>query len=174
VHLLELVPELLEVASARPVPERVQVETHAWDAQHDDLPPVVAGCDAVLMSLFLTTLPDPLWFLDRLHRALRPGTRVVASSVRPDADLSLWFGELVDAAQAGRVTPPMGLTRHEFLEAIRAYQGSAAELLRHVEEGRFTFFSERELAALFVDAGFRVVQHDVSMGGQGSVVVATR
>lgn|GEM_PF-5672660 len=173
VHELELVPELLAVAVQRPVPDGLRVHPHRFDGAADELPSVLARCDRVLMSLFLTVLPDAPAFLRRLVEALPSGARVVASSARPDADLSMSYLDLIAGVSAGRIPPPLGLEPEAFVESIRRYQSSAAELFRHAEEGDLTLYTASELAAMLGDAGLEVLDQR-SAGGSLAVVVTAR
>lgn len=155
VVLYDLVAELLDAAQARWRDLPVQLDTQLWDAEA--APPArLQGADRVLMSLLLTVLRQPARFLARVVAALPVGAVVVASSIRPDADLSLVYARLLADVTTGRIQPPPGVDRDGLVSAIRDYMCSAAHLLRLAEEGTFHLYEPAELSALLEDAGLTV------------------
>lgn len=155
VVLYDLVAELLDQAQGRWRGLPVDIRTQLWDA--DEPPPAVLhSADRVLLSLLLTVLRRPADFLRQLVARLPVGAVVVASSIRPDADLSLVYARLLADVTAGRVQPPPGVERDGFISAIRDYMCSAAHLLRLAEEGTFQLYEPEELAALLEEAGLNV------------------
>ena len=155
VVLYDLVAPLLDKARARWADGAVTLDTCVWDADQA-VPESLAGADRVLMSLFLTVLREPAAVLRRVVAALPPGAVVVASSVRPDADLSLVYARLLADVSAGRVQPPAGVTKQRLVTAIREYVCTAAHLLRLAEEGTFCLYEPGELVALLEAAGLVV------------------
>jgi SAM-dependent methyltransferase len=128
--------------------------------------------DAIVTSLVLPYVLNPDETVRELHRALRPGGRLVASSNRPNTDMSLIFTRLVDDVAVGRVPPPPGMDRDGFLEQLRAYTNSAAFLLRLEEEQTFRFFEPDRLAALLEGAGFEAVEVVPGFGDPPQAYVA--
>lgn len=172
VHLYDLVPELLEAASSRWADDRLSLRTHVWDAT-EAVPESLAGASHVLMSLFLTVLPDPGDVLRRVAAVLPDGAVLVASSVMPDADLSLVYQRLLADIASGQVRPPTGYDVEALVDAVRAYICDAARLLRLAEEGHFQLFGPRELAELIGRSGF-VVDTVAPCFGSPSRAVAVR
>jgi len=173
-RLYDLVPELLERASARGTTLGLPLETRSWDA--NDGPPPVDEARRVLLSLFLSTLPDAGGFLRRLHAALPPGAEVVASSICPDADLSRIYAGLLTDIESGATRPPPGYDRERLRQAVRDYVSSAAWLLRLTEEGAFRLYDAETLGALLREAGFEVREVRPSFGAPPRAVIlrATR
>jgi dienelactone hydrolase/ubiquinone/menaquinone biosynthesis C-methylase UbiE len=171
VRLYDLVPEVMRAAADRWSQAPGDLTTCRWDAASEPPPAALGGAQKVLMSLFLSALPDPAGALRRIARALPPGAAVVASSICPDADLSPIYTRLVADVAAGRVAPPEGLTAAELVEAIRGYVSSAAWLLRLADEGTFKLFEPGELAALFTDSGFEVLSTHRAFGAPPRAVV---
>jgi ubiquinone/menaquinone biosynthesis C-methylase UbiE/dienelactone hydrolase len=132
--------------------------------------------DAAVASLMLPYVMNPDETVRELFRALRPGGRLVASSNRPNTDMSMIFTRLVDDVANGRVAAPPGMDRDRFLEQLRAYTNSAAFLLRLEEEQTFRFFDPERLAAMLQDAGFEGVEVHAAFGDppQAWVAVGTR
>jgi ubiquinone/menaquinone biosynthesis C-methylase UbiE/dienelactone hydrolase len=128
--------------------------------------------DAVVASLMLPYVMNPDESVRELYRALKPGGRLVASSNRPNTDMSLMFTRLVEDVSSGRVAPPPGMDREAFLEQMRAYSNSAAFLLRLEEEQTFRFFEPDRLAALLEQAGFRSIEVQPTFGEPPQAYVA--
>jgi ubiquinone/menaquinone biosynthesis C-methylase UbiE len=126
----------------------------------------------VLASLVLPYIANPDETIREFHRALKPGGRLVASSNRPDTDMSEIFTKLVDDVGSGRVPPPPGMDRARFLDELRAYTSSAAFLLRLAEEQTFRFFEPDQLRQMLEQAGFRSVEVRPSFGHPPQAYVA--
>ena len=116
------------------------------------------GYDRIMASLLLSYLYNPEETAREFYRALRPGGRIVASTVKPDTDFSVIFMEFVEGVSRGRIPPPQGIDTERFLEEIRTYTSSAAFLLRLAEEQTFQLFSAEELTRTMAAAGFRVLE----------------
>jgi ubiquinone/menaquinone biosynthesis C-methylase UbiE len=123
-----------------------------------------AAYDRILASLMLSYLFNPEETVRELHRALRPGGRLVASTVKPDTDISTIFMDFVEGVNSGRIPPPEGLEREQFIEELRTYTDSAAFLLRLAEEQTFHLFTEKDLRAMFEAAGFHTLEVRQSFG----------
>jgi len=132
--------------------------------------------DRILASLMLSYLFNPEETLHELHRALKPGGRLVASTVKPDTDISTIFMDFVEGVNSGRIPPPEGLERERFIEELRTYTGSAAFLLRLAEEQTFHLFTEKDLRAMFEAVGFHTLEVRQSFGDppQAFVCVAVK
>lgn len=128
--------------------------------------------DRVVASLLLPYLANPDETVRELHRALRPGGRLVISSNRPNTDMSEIFTKLVDDVASGRVPPPAGMDRDRFLGELRAYTNSAAFLLRLTEEQTFRFYGPGQLREILEQAGFRAIQVRPSFGDPPQAFVA--
>jgi SAM-dependent methyltransferase len=130
--------------------------------------------DAVLASLLISYLADPLAVLLEIHRSVRPGGRVVLSVLRRDADMSKLF---VEGLSELRSKAGGGVVDHGSLdEAARDYQNQAARLLDLEEHGVFRFWDEGEFAELALNAGFVDVRVIKGFGNppQAIVLSATR
>ncbi len=128
--------------------------------------------DRIIASLLLPYLANSDETLRELHRALRPGGRLVVSSHRPNTDMSEIFTKLVDDVSAGRVPPPAGMDRARFLDELRAYTNSAAFLLRLTEEQTFRTFTADQLRQMLGQAGFREIEIRPSFGDPPQAWVA--
>jgi ubiquinone/menaquinone biosynthesis C-methylase UbiE len=132
------------------------------------------ACDAVLASLLVSYLPDPGALLREARRLLRPGGRIVVSSLRRDADTSKLYVEGVEELKAGRAQALLGEHAPEQLtDALRGFLNDAARLLDFEEAGTFRFFDADELVQLVRAAGFRDARVDDSFGDPPQAVVVS-
>jgi uncharacterized protein (TIGR02266 family) len=114
--------------------------------------------DKILASMLLSYLYNPEETVCEFYRMLRKGGRLVVSSLKPDADMSRFTGELVRAMEkASDDEIPEGLTKTQLVEAAREFIHSAARLFSLEEEGTFTFFTRREMEVMLAHAGFREI-----------------
>jgi ubiquinone/menaquinone biosynthesis C-methylase UbiE/pimeloyl-ACP methyl ester carboxylesterase len=171
VRLYDFVPELLEQARKRASGLEIHADTTEWDADHAAVPQTLSQATHVLMSLFLSCLTNPRAVLLKLAAALRPGTRVVASTIRPDADLSGVYAGLLRDITSGEVPPQPEYTIEQLVDGVREYMSSAAWLLRLADEGTFHFFDEAEFVEMFREVGFEVVSIHHAFGSPERALV---
>lgn len=133
--------------------------------------------DVVTASLVLSYLRRPVEALHEAFRVLRPGGRLVVSSMRRDADGSAVFTRLFDRLTSlPEAELPPGMSRDSVLESAGEFLGAASSSFRWEEEGLFRFHTEAELEALVETAGFRGARSTLSFGvpHQAIIVEATR
>jgi ubiquinone/menaquinone biosynthesis C-methylase UbiE/pimeloyl-ACP methyl ester carboxylesterase len=141
------------------------------------IPLATGSMDAVLASLLLSYVSSTQALLAEAQRVLRPGGRLVVSSLRRDADMSRLYTEGVDELRAGRARELFGEEGEAHLdEAARRYLNRAARLLDLEERGTFRFFDPPELEKLLRGAGFTTQATIRSLGDppQAVVLVAER
>lgn len=127
---------------------------------------------AALLSLLLGYVSDPAGLLRDLRPAIRPGGRVVASTMRKDTDPSRVFFEGVDELRAGRAREVFGEASERTLEAsTRQFLNEAARILDLEEAGVFRFLDSDEMASMLEDAGFEVVDCLRSFGDPPQAIV---
>ncbi len=128
--------------------------------------------DAVVLSLVLSYLEHPEDTLSEIHRVLVPGGILVLSSMKPDADSSKLFLDLLGRLESARDDElPPGADRDKLVEAARAFVNSAAGLFRLEEEGQFRFYEADDLVDLVQSAGFDECQVSRSFGDPPQAVV---
>jgi len=169
--LYDLVPQLFDGAKRRADKLGIDLTTVEWNAEELESSLQLSSSRVVLMSLFLSCLSDPLEFLRQLTKVLPSGTRIVASSIRPDADISKEYVDLLGNIQTGRISAPDGYTQDRFRQAVRDYMNSAAWLLRLTDEGTFHLFDKEEFVQLFENAGLKVLNAEMSFGTPHRAVV---
>ncbi len=119
--------------------------------------------DKIACSLLLSYLKSPINLLVQMHRVLRPGGRIVISSMKPFCDLSSIYRDFVEE-KADRTD----------VESARDLLRAAGAIKTKQEQGYYVFFSAEELTDLLTEAGFRSPQAFNSLGNQAHVVTATK
>ena len=128
--------------------------------------------DAALLSLLISYLEDAEGLVREVARVLRPGGRLVLSSLSRDADISKIYVDGIAELPPDRVQALFGETgMNEFGELQRWFLSDAAKLLDLEEEGRFRFWDADELADMVAAAGFEHVRSEPSFGDPPQAVV---
>ena len=138
------------------------------------LPLPDGSVDAVAMSLLLSYLRSPEDALYEAWRVLKPGGRLMVSSMLRDSDTSKLFLALV--AHFETLDPDARLDGHspeQLIAAARSFVDHAAELYRFEEEGAFTFYTPAELSALVVRRGFIEPHVELAFGTPPQAVIVT-
>lgn len=129
------------------------------------LPFADASLDRINCSLVLSYLGNPLELMREFHRVLKPGGRIVVSSMLPDFDMSRIYQRVLRRIENDPNLPlPPGTDRAGFAADMRAFLNNAAFLLMLAEEGQFAFFTRDELCNLSERAGFRRVENHLGFG----------
>lgn len=141
---------------------------------HLNLPFASASVDCVLASLLLSYVGDPKAVLSEIRRILRPGGRLVVSSLRRDADMSKLFVDGVAELRERWETEFVGWAGgRAFEEATRAYLNEASRLLDLEEQGRFKFWDALEIQSLLRSQGYLKVEVGSSFGLPPQATVAS-
>jgi SAM-dependent methyltransferase/alpha-beta hydrolase superfamily lysophospholipase len=119
--------------------------------------------DKICCNLVLSYLGDPIPALADLFRSLRPGGKIVVSSLKPHADLSQIYRDFIQVSRTA-----------EELEQARLVLNNTGMIKHKEAEGYYQFFSEAELRELLEEAGGSDVQVFRSFGDQANVAVAER
>jgi len=184
IDAVDFVPEALERAAARvaalQVRHQIRLETKLLDfdpgsSSTQRFP--AETYDAVLASLVISYVSNPLVLLERIHSVLRVGGRLVLSSLRRDADFSRLHVEGLAELRAGLARKEFGESAAESIdEMARDFLNDASRILDFEEEGTFRFWDLEELGALVRRAGFAVeeAQHAFGDPPQAVLVVARR
>jgi ubiquinone/menaquinone biosynthesis C-methylase UbiE len=127
---------------------------------------------AVLASLLISYLAHPEVFLREVFRVLRPGGRLVLSSMRRDADVSKLYveglAEFKTPSERARLGP--GAAEH-FDDLTRSFLNDASRILDMEERGRFRFWDPQELSDLVANAGFSHIATQLVFGDPPQAVV---
>jgi ubiquinone/menaquinone biosynthesis C-methylase UbiE/pimeloyl-ACP methyl ester carboxylesterase/ribosome-associated toxin RatA of RatAB toxin-antitoxin module len=132
------------------------------DLNHQ-LPFADASFDRICCSLVLSYLQKPGYTLEELARVLRPGGRLVVSSLKPYADLSQIYRNFVSHAQC----------EDDVLEA-RKLLSCAGAIKQREGAGHYYFFSDQSLTDLLRKAGLEPEPFVRAFGNQANVIAATK
>lgn len=118
------------------------------------LPIRARSVDAVMASLVVSYLERPMELLRAVASVLRPGGRIVVSSMRRDADISRIYVNALAELPPDRRQVHFGPESSKQFERIQSvFLNDAATLVRLEEEGRFRFYDIDELEAMLREAG---------------------
>lgn len=167
---------LLRSRSACSTVESVGFEVHRLVADlasaASAIPLRDSSYDAVLASLLISYLGDPAILIGEARRVLRPGGKIVVSTMRPDADTSLIFAESSQELRAGQGED--GVISGAPLEnSLRSFLNDAARLLDLEEQGVFRFWDRKELRRLLEDSGFQEVRVRSAFGSPPQALIAS-
>lgn len=119
--------------------------------------------DKICCSLLISYLSRPADLILELYRILRPGGRIVITSMKPFADLSDLYRRYV-----------ANHTSEQEVESAKDLLRAAGKIKVKEELGYYTFFSGEELAEAMKAAGFRNIETTMSFGNQATVVAAEK
>ena len=144
-----------------------QTDLDTWGMPATEAPELLMFADhcfdKICCSLVLSYLNRPESVLREIHRVLKPGGRVVVSSMKPFCDLSEIYRDFMGQQ----------ITEIE-VESGRDLLRAAGKIRLKEEQGYYTFHSAEELTGLLVGAGFKNCSAHQSFGGQAAVVVAIK
>lgn len=175
VHGYDYVREALVIAATKTMES---LDASYIEARLERNIPAAAGrYDSVLASLFLSYVPDAKALMSEIQRVLKPGGRLVMSTLTKDADISRIYSEGVEELTAALKRER--LPRQVLLKlnrSMRTFLNDASRLLDLEEEGAFQFWEEDELRDMLASAGFRTLAVLRAFGDppQAMIVAAER
>jgi ubiquinone/menaquinone biosynthesis C-methylase UbiE len=178
---IDYVPEALARARERlsraRAPQQLEIRFLECDldlAEGGAVPAPDGGYDAVVASLLLNYVKDPSRLLREARRLLRPGGRLVLSTLRRDADISRIYRDVSQEVLAGGALGSLGVPAGSGIEASLAdFLNEAARLIDLEERGVFHFWDADELAAHLGRAGFANVATATAFGDPPQAIVAS-
>jgi len=138
-------------------------DLNVGDPEKVSLPFEDATVDRVCCSLLISYLKHPEILLSELCRILRPGGRIIVSSMKPYCDLSQIYKDVVDEADSG-----------ETLQSARNLLSAAGSIKLKEEEGHYKFYDKQELIDCVNQAGFIKAKAYRSFGDQANLVAAEK
>ncbi len=134
------------------------------DATQEKLLPLAdQTVDCVCCSLLISYLKDPVFLVKELHRVLKPGGRVILSSMKPYCDLSLIYKGYLDETDS-----------EEAIESARNLLSAAGVIQLKEDEGHYIFYSEDELVEIMRQGGFEKTHVFRSFGDQANLVSSSK
>lgn len=127
----------------------------------------------VLASLFISYIQNPRLTLKECLRVLKPGGRIIVSSMKPDTDMSKPVYALREKIQTSDYLPYFqNKKRDDLLKSVQVYINSAASLTDLEEEKHFKFFNKNELIELMTSSGFHNIQLYETFGDPPQAIIA--
>ncbi len=139
-------------------------------ASADDVPLSDEAFDAAILVHVLYTLPDPISFLEKLHKGLRPGAVVFACD----------FGRVMNVADWRRYLWKELIQRNGYVSAAktmwraRGVFRSNEEVTKAQKAGRYWTHSGAEFAEAFRNAGFAVGHQETTYRGYSDLLIARK
>ena len=128
--------------------------------------------DAALLSLVLSYVRDAQSILHSIFRCLKPGGRIVLSSLKRDADVSRLYLQGVDELRQGRAREVLGSSAEGILdESVRRFLNDMARVLDLEELDVFRFLDPEEIEGLVAAAGFESSRSMLAFGDPPQAVV---
>ncbi|MEN8211641.1 MAG: PilZ domain-containing protein, partial [Thermodesulfobacteriota bacterium] len=127
----------------------------------------------IAASLFISYLYNPDDIIYEFYRMLKPGGRLLVSSMKPDSDISLIFTDYIYKVKQFDMEDTEIKDQDMNLTAARAMLNEAAALFELEEDGYFKFYSDDELVSMLENAGFVNIKVTSSMGKPEQVVIVT-
>ncbi len=119
--------------------------------------------DKICCSLLISYLRRPHDLLREFHRVLKPGGKLVVTSMKPFADLSDLYRRYVEKH-----------SDTQEVESARDLLRAAGKIKVKEEQGVYTFFSGEELSEALQTLGFKKIQATMGFGNQATVVAAEK
>jgi ubiquinone/menaquinone biosynthesis C-methylase UbiE/dienelactone hydrolase len=138
------------------------------------LPLASRRADAVIASLVISYLARPEVLLQNVYDLLRPGGRLVLSSLRRDADISRIYVDSIAELPPDRVREHFGVEASRDFDLLqRRFLNDAARLMQFEEVGLFRFWDAGELSEMVKKAGFQNVRSERAFGTPPQAVVVS-
>jgi SAM-dependent methyltransferase/ribosome-associated toxin RatA of RatAB toxin-antitoxin module len=115
----------------------IDMEYHCLDLEKT-LPFNDNSFDKICCNLVISYLKNPFFSLKELFRVLKPGGRIVITSLKPHPDLSYIYKNFVSSAND-----------EEEIKEARLLLSGAGKIKQRESEGHYCFFSERQFKGLF-------------------------
>ena len=119
--------------------------------------------DKICCSLVLSYLKNPFELIKELYRVMKPGGKLVISSMKPFCDMSVIYRDFMGQQVTG-----------EELDSGRNLLRAAGAIKIKEEQGYYVFYSAEELAELVSKAGFINTRWENCFGNQAVAVTAEK
>lgn len=117
----------------------------------------------ICLSLVLSYLDRPLESLKELSRVLKPGGKMIVTSLKPSADLSEIYRSFVRLCES-----------ETDARAARELLNDAGQIKHKEGVGVYHFYSDKELKTILVASGFQNVRTYRAFSNQANIVIGTK
>ncbi|AKC83071.1 hypothetical protein IMCC26134_10295 [Verrucomicrobia bacterium IMCC26134] len=122
--------------------------------------------DKICCSLLISYLEDPSELVRQLFRVLKPGGKLVLSSMKPYCDLSDMYRSYAEKNLSAQ--------SEQDIESGRNLLTAAGKIKFKEELGIYKFYSTEELSELLIDCGFIKLKALSSFGNQANIILAEK
>ena len=130
--------------------------------------------DAVMSSLVISYLSEPAAFLKEVFRMLKPGGRLVLSTLKRDADISKIFLEGMSELAPNPESHDLGGdVARNFDTLTRSFFNDASKILDFEEDGTFRFWDDQEILEAVKGAGFAAAESRAGLGDPPQAVIVS-
>jgi len=138
------------------------------------IPLISRICDGAIASLLVSYLQDPRLLLKEAYRVLRPGGKLVASTLRRDADISRLYVEGLAELRSSEFKRDLrGIDEGDFEEIARDFLNDASRILDFEEDGIFSFWEPDEFEDLVRSVGFESLRSKCLLGDPPQAIVVS-
>lgn len=122
-----------------------------------------ASVDRICCSLLISYLKQPSILISEFFRILKPGGKLIVSSMKPYCDMSLIYKGYVTEAES-----------EDAIDLARNLLSAAGAIQVKEDEGHYVFYGEDELLDILRQCGFDKAQFFRTFGDQANLVTAVR
>ncbi len=119
--------------------------------------------DKICCNLVLSYVKDPIASLKELMRVLKQNGKIMASTMKPHADLSQVYRNFVDQTQ-----------NQEELEEARKLLSAAGRIKQKESAGFYSFFAEEELEQMFRQINAKNISVTSAFSNQSNVITGEK
>lgn len=127
--------------------------------------------DRILSSIVLSYLKNPDVTFSEFVRCLKPGGRIVVSTMKPDTNMSVMFTNLIKKIEQSDQYPET--EKMQILKSARILSNRVSLLFTLVEECQFRFFSKDEMMQFATDNYLKDVTITESYGNPAQAYILT-
>lgn len=119
--------------------------------------------DKICCSLLISYIESPLFLMREFSRTIKPGGKIVVSSLKPNADFSLIYRDFADQAK-----------NKKEIEDARNLLSGAGRIKQKESQGHYQFYSDNDLVKLLKKVKFSDIKCYRAFGNQVNMAIAIK